>query len=361
MKLALYDAVARFPGTTVLDGMTLEVGDDVDMLAVVGPTGAGKTTLLRVLAGLDRLDAGRLEVRGRDVTGVHVRARNVSMVYQRFVNYPSLRVYDNIASPLQVDRPRPSRRDIEARVREVAERLGIEELLHRLPQDLSGGQRQRVALARALVKEVDLVLLDEPLGNLDYKLREALRQDLKALSRERDALFVYATPEPIDALMMASHVAVLADGRVIQDGPTAEVYRHPRFAEVGRRMGDPPMNLLPCEVRDGRVSVGEDLAFDLPDPPPPGPYLVGVYPHHVRIGELEAGAAFDARLEFAEVVGSDVTMRLRHGPHDLIAVSDQIRHYDLDQTIRARIEADDVYLFDRDDGRIVRSARRKAA
>lgn len=361
MKLALHDAVVRFPGQTVLDGLTLRVEDDVDMLAVVGPGDSGKTTLLRVLAGLDGLDAGRLEVNGRDVTGVHVRKRNVAMVYQRFVNYPSLRVYDNIASPLQVARPRPARREIESRVQEVAERLGIEDLLRRYPEELSGGQRQRVALARALVKDVDLVLLDEPLGNLDYKLRESLRSDLKDLSRERDALFVYATPEPIDALMMASHVAVLAEGRVLQYGPTAQVHRHPSDAEVGRRFSDPPMNLLPCEIRDGSVSVSEQLRFDLPDPPPPGGYLAGVYPHHVRIGDAARGVIFDADLEFAEVVGSDVTMRLRHGSHNLVAVTDQIRHYDLDESLRASVDPKRVYLFDRQDGSIVRTAGAGAA
>lgn len=359
MKLELHGAVKRFAQRTVLDGLTLEVGDDVDMLAVVAPTGAGKTTLLRVLAGLDRLDEGTLKVRGRDVTGVHVRKRNVSMVYQRFVNYPSLRVYDNIASPLQVSRPRPAKREIDTKVREVSERLGIDALLDRLPQELSGGQRQRVALARALIGDVDLVLLDEPLGNLDYKLREALRSDLKALSRERGALFVYATPEPIDALMMASHVAVLGGGRVVQFGRTREVHRNPRNAEVGSRFNDPPMNLLPCRVEDGKVTVSDQLRFGLDDLPPAGDYLLGLYPHHVHVdvrGGAEAdGVRFDAELEFAEVVGSDVTMHLTHARHSLVASSDEFRRYDVGR-VSARIDPTRSYLFDRDGGHLVRNA-----
>lgn len=362
MKLELRDAVKRFRTATALDGLTLEIEDDVDMVAIVAPTGSGKTTLLRALAGLDRLDAGTLKVRGEDVTGVHVQKRNVSMVYQKFVNYPSLRVFDNIASPLQVARPRPAKAEIERRVHAIAEQLGIDMYLRRYPQELSGGQRQRVALARALVKEVDLVLLDEPLGNLDYKLREALRSDLKRLSRERDALFVYATPEPIDALMMASHVAVLAEGRVVQYGPTREVHTVPRNAEVGRRFSEPPMNLLACRVEDGVLEVGAGFRFPLDDAPPDGAFLLGIYPHHLRVHENGAprpgSTRFEARLEFAEVVGSDVTLRLSYEEHTLLALSNEIRSYDLDEALKVDVDPADVYLFDASGGDLVRASDR---
>lgn len=362
MKLELRDAVKRFRTTTALDGLTLEVQDDVDMVAIVAPTGSGKTTLLRVLAGLDGLDSGSLKVRGQDVTGVHVQKRNVSMVYQKFVNYPSLRVFDNIASPLQVARPRPAKAEIERRVHAIAEKLGIDMYLRRYPQELSGGQRQRVALARALVKEVDLVLLDEPLGNLDYKLREALRSDLKQLSRERDALFVYATPEPIDALMMASHVAVLSEGRVVQYGPTREVHTVPENAEVGRRFSEPPMNLLTCHVEDGVVTVGPGFRFPLDDAPADGAFLLGIYPHHLRVlddGSPRPGSArIEARLEFAEVVGSDVTLRLTYDEHTMLALSDKIRSYHLDETVKVDVDPADVYLFDASSGELVRASDR---
>lgn len=366
MKLELHRAVKRFAGRTVLDELSLQVDDDVDMVAIVAPTGSGKTTLLRVLAGLERLDEGSLLVAGADVTKVHVRKRDVAMVYQQFINYPSLTVYDNIASPLQVSRPRPAKSDIDAKVHAIAEQLGIEALLARLPQELSGGQQQRVALARALVGEAELVLLDEPLGNLDYKLRESLRADLKALSQERDSLFVYATPEPVDALMMASHVAVLADGAIVQYGRTEEVYRNPSNAEVGLRFSDPPMNLLPCRVEEGYVTVSETLRLPLEDLPPPGPYLCGLYPHHVRLaaageagsdgGDGGDGVRFDAELEFAEVVGSDVTVRLTHEDHTLIAVTHDIRHYDLGEAVSLRVRPRSVYLFDEQDGHLVRPA-----
>jgi len=362
LKLELRDAVKRYRTATALDGLTLEVDDDVDMVAIVAPTGSGKTTLLRVLAGLDQLDSGSLKVRGEDVTGIHVQKRNVSMVYQKFVNYPSLRVFDNIASPLQVSRPRPSKTEIERRVHAIAEKLGIDAYLRRYPQELSGGQRQRVALARALVKEVDLVLLDEPLGNLDYKLREALRSDLKQLSRERDALFVYATPEPIDALMMASHVAVLSEGRVVQYGPTSDVHAVPRHAEVGRRFSEPPMNLLACRVEDGVVTVGGEFHFPLDDAPSDGAYLLGIYPHHLRVFESgppgPGSTRIEARLEFAEVVGSDVTLRLSYEEHSMLALSDKIRSYHLDETVKVDVDPADVYLFDASNGDLVRASDR---
>jgi len=366
MNLDLRGATKRVPGRTVLDDLDLAVGDDVDMLAVVGPTGAGKTTLLRVLAGLEKLDKGILHVGGRDVTGVHVRKRDVSMVYQKFVNYPSLRVFDNIASPLTTVRPRMERREIERRVHDIAERLDIDAYLRRYPEALSGGQRQRVALARALVKDVELVLLDEPLGNLDYKLREALRSDLKELSRSRDALFVYATPEPIDALMMASHVAVMGDGVILQDGPTRDVHLRPAFDEVGRRFSEPPMNLLDVPVKEGAVELTSDVRLPLGDGDAvsDGTYRVGIYPHHVHVcGDddaplSDASATFDAKLVFAETVGSDVTLNLRVADHDLVALDDEVRTYQLDETLRIRVDARNVYLFDADDGALVRTPER---
>ena len=362
MKLELRGAVRRVPGRTVLDGLDLMVGDEVDMLAVVAPTGAGKTTLLRVLAGLDDLHAGELKVRGVNQTGVHVRQRNVSMVYQKFVNYPSLRVFDNIASPLTTGRPRPSKAEIERRVQAIAEQLGLDAYLSRYPQELSGGQQQRLALARALVKKVDLVLLDEPLGNLDYKLRESLRSDLKDLSRERDALFIYATPEPIDALMMASHVAVMADGKILQYGPTRAVYARPDFAEVGRRFAEPPMNLLECRVKNGVVEVADAFRLPMDDPPQDGRYLLGLYPHHVRVeqdaGTNDGGVRVDAELDFAEVVGSDVTLRLRVAGHPLIALSDDVRTYHLDERLRLRVDPGDAYLYDADSGVLIRASDR---
>src|SRR5438874_2396116 len=211
---------------------------------LLGATQAGKTTLMRVMAGLDAPAKGRVMADGHDVTGKPVRERNVAMVYQQFVNYPSMTVADNIASPLKLRKDALSKREIDVRVNEIAARLHIEPFLRRLPAELSGGQQQRVALARALAKNAPLMLLDEPLVNLDYKLREELREELSNLFATGDSTVVYATTEPTEALLLGGYTAVLDAGELLQYGPTAEVFHKPKSIRVARAFSDPPMNLM---------------------------------------------------------------------------------------------------------------------
>src|ERR1700687_5107851 len=194
--------------------LTLERGT---LSVLLGPTLSGKTSIMRLLAGLDRPTTGRVLVDGKDVTGVDVRQRSVAMVYQQFTNYPSLSVYENIASPLRVQgKPRA---EIEIRVQEAATLLRLAPYLHRMPLPLSGGQQQRTAIARALVKGADLVLLDEPLANLDYKRREELRTELPRISEPSGAIFVYATTEPSEALLLGGRTICMWEGQVLQAGP----------------------------------------------------------------------------------------------------------------------------------------------
>ena len=204
---------------------------------LLGATQAGKTTLLRLMAGLDKPSTGRVLVDGVDVTGQPVRQRNVGMVYQQFINYPSMTVFDNIASPLKL---RGEGREAVARtVQALAEKLHIEAFLLRLPAELSGGQQQRVALARALAKAAPLMLLDEPLVNLDYKLREELRDELSQLFASGESTIVYATTEPAEALLLGGYTAVMDAGELLQYGPTAEVFHQPRSIRVARAFSDP--------------------------------------------------------------------------------------------------------------------------
>ncbi len=192
---------------------------------LLGTTLAGKTTLMQLMAGLRRPTTGEIWFNGRDVTGVAVQKRNVSMVYQQFINYPNLSVFENIASPLRVAHVR--RREIAERVERIAALLQLTPMLQRRPSELSGGQQQRTALARALVKDADLILLDEPLVNLDYKLREELRDELPRLFAGRQCTVVYSTTEPGEALLLGGHTAAMHEGRVTQFGPTGEIYRRP--------------------------------------------------------------------------------------------------------------------------------------
>src|ERR1700756_5762335 len=227
----------------VLQGGTLNV--------LLGPTLSGKTSIMRLLAGLDKPSSGRVLVDGKDVTGFDVRQRSVAMVYQQFINYPSLTVFENIASPLRVQgRPKD---EIDRRVQEAARLLKLEPFMSRTPLQLSGGQQQRTAIARALVKGADLVLLDEPLANLDYKLREELRAELPRIFEASGAIFVYATTEPTEALLLGGRTICMWEGQALQAGETARVYRHPETLRVAQVFSDPPLNLVAVAKRNGSV------------------------------------------------------------------------------------------------------------
>src|SRR5712664_3586149 len=229
--------------------LTLERGT---LSVLLGPTLSGKTSIMRLLAGLDKPATGRVLVDGKDVTGFDVRQRSVAMVYQQFINYPSLTVYENIASPLRVQgKPRA---EIDKRVQEAANLLRLEPYMNRTPLQLSGGQQQRTAIARALVKGADLVLLDEPLANLDYKLREELRTELPRIFEASGAIFVYATTEPSEALLLGGNTVCMWEGQILQAGDTSKVYRHPDTMRVAQVFSDPPLNIVGIEKKNGQVA-----------------------------------------------------------------------------------------------------------
>src|SRR6201995_5874228 len=241
---------------TIRDGaLTLEKGT---LSVLLGPTLSGKTSIMRLLAGLDKPTTGKVLVDGQDVTGFDVRQRSVAMVYQQFINYPSLTVFENIASPLRVQgKPRAA---IDSRVREAANLLKLEPYLDRTPLQLSGGQQQRTAIARALVKGADLVLLDEPLANLDYKLREELRTELPRIFEASGAIFVYATTEPSEALLLGGRTVCMWEGQVLQAGDTSNVYRHPETLRVAQVFSDPPLNIVGIQKTDGSVQYSGGVA-----------------------------------------------------------------------------------------------------
>src|SRR5690242_5522017 len=267
--------------------LTLEKGT---LSVLLGPTLSGKTSIMRLLAGLDKPTGGRVLVDGKDVTGIDVRQRSVAMVYQQFINYPSLSVYENIASPLRVQgKPRT---EIERRVREAAKLLRLEPFLSRTPLQLSGGQQQRTAIARALVKGADLVLLDEPLANLDYKLREELRTELPRIFEASGAIFVYATTEPSEALLLGGDTICMWQGRVLQAGASSKVYRQPETLRVAQVYSDPPLNIVNIEKKNGAVyypggmqAPTAGLYLGLAD----GAYRVGFRAHQIEVGRHATG------------------------------------------------------------------------
>jgi glycerol transport system ATP-binding protein len=294
---------------------------------LLGPTLAGKTSLMRLMAGLDPPTRGRILVDGRDVTGLPVRARNVAMVYQQFINYPSLTVFENIASPLRVA-GRPST-EINAKVKRAAEILKLGPFLGRRPLELSGGQQQRTAIARALVKGAGLVLMDEPLANLDYKLREELREELPRIFAESRAVFVYATTEPTEALLLGGNTATLHHGRVTQFGPTAQVYRRPHDLVTAQVFSDPPLNVLAGRKADGRIVFAEGLAMPaagafatLPD----GPYTFGFRAHHLDLERpKDTALELPAIVAVAEITGSESYIHVDVGENRFVALAPGVR------------------------------------
>jgi len=343
----------------VFDNISKIVGGEIHILptdlrlapgsfnTLLGRTGAGKTTLLRLMAGLDRPSGGRISIQGRDVTRLPVRRRSVAMVYQQFVNYPDFTVFDNIASPLKV--AGVDQTEIERRVREVAEMMHLEDFIDRLPAELSGGQQQRVALARALVKDADLLLLDEPLANLDFKLREELRLELRNVLTRSNAIVVYATAEPQEALALGGNTIIVDRGRVLQQGPAAGVYRRPGSVRTAQLVGDPPMNVVAGRIGDAAIQLGEDNPVAAPEhlrALPEGSYLFGVRPNHVLMKRrAPSDIEIRTRVELAEISGSETSIHFSHGGSSWVSRQEGVYPLGVDEPISVYIEPKRVFAF----------------
>ncbi len=349
MQLTLEAIVKKVGPQTWLHAMGLAPRSGA-VTVLLGATQAGKTSLMRIMAGLDVPTSGRVLVDGQSVVGVPVRERNVAMVYQQFINYPSLRVRENIASPLKLR----GERDIEQRVRALAEKLHIDMFLDRYPAELSGGQQQRVALARALAKDAPLMLLDEPLVNLDYKLREELRDELTALFAAGDSTVIYATTEPGEALLLGGYTAVMDAGELLQYGPTAEVFHNPQSLRVARAFSDPPMNLMAASVRAtgasaGAVGVQLDggplLSLPLP-PTTTGQVTVGMRASAMRVSARDGDVELAGQVELAEISGSDTFVHFETPVGELVAQLTGVHYFDLGARLPLFFSPDSVFVFD---------------
>ncbi len=300
-------AITRREGTATYIYETSQVFQPGTFNVLLGATRSGKTTLMQVMAGIQKPSTGRILHNGKDVTQTAVQKRNVSMVYQQFINYPMLSVYENIASPLRV--AGIAEVDIKQRVGKVAELLRLTPMLQRRPSELSGGQQQRTAIARAVVKDSDLIFLDEPLANLDYKLREELREELPKLFAGRNAIVFYATTEPHEALLFGGNTATLHEGRIVQYGPTAEVYRQPNSLLSARVFSDPPINVLHVEKRGGTLTLGSDIKWKAAGPIASlsdGTYEMGLRPHHVLpTSAREKDTQLSGQVLVTEISGSE--------------------------------------------------------
>ncbi len=332
--------------------LTFEAGT---LNILLGPTLSGKTSLMRLMAGLDQPTSGSVHFAGHDVTGIAVQKRNVAMVYQQFINYPNLSVFENIASPLRI--AGVPQGEIKERVAKVASLLKLENMLRRLPQELSGGQQQRTALARALVKGADLVLLDEPLANLDYKLREELREELPKLFAETGSIFVYATTEPSEALLLGGNTATLHEGRVSQFGPTIEVYNRPQNLITARTMSDPPINTLPVTKLNNSMlfksHVEVPLLGRLPDLPDDD-YTIAFRPHHLYLSRhSEQAIGVNAKVAVTEITGSESYVHVDVAGIRWVLLATGIHNIDVGETIEIFMDPSLFYVFDKDDSLVV--------
>lgn len=314
---------------------------------LLGTTLSGKTTLMRLMAGLEKPSTGEVWFDGENVTGVPVQRRGVAMVYQQFINYPNFTVFDNIASPLSVAGESKDR--IRARVGEIADLLKLTPLLDRLPGELSGGQQQRTALARALVKNAPLVLLDEPLANLDYKLREELRDELPRLFRDTGATVVYATSEPLEALMLGGHTATLHEGRVTQYGSTAAIYREPEDLLSAKVFSDPPINTAAIEKKAGMFYLTDSVAWTVPGPLrqiEDGPYTIGIRPHHVSVEPRGDDAiSITGTVQITEISGSASIIHFHLKDNSWVSESHGIHPYKVGESARLYLDIARCFYF----------------
>ena len=339
--------------------MTLEYGS---LNILLGPTLSGKTSMMRLLAGLDKPSSGEILLNGKNVVGLPVQKRNVAMVYQQFINYPSLSVFENIASPLRI--AKLDRKTVNTRVNEVAELLGLGPYLQRQPLQLSGGQQQRTALARALVKDAELVLLDEPLVNLDYKLREELRKELPRIFKNRKSIVVYATTEPTEALLLGGKTATLSEGRVTQFGDTLDVFYRPRDLVTAQRFSDPPLNLATVSKQGKQLNLGS-VSIPLPDNASlltDGEYLLGVRPHHLSLVQQSASSIkLVAPVTVSEITGSESFIHLDFAGQPWVALVPGIHSHVAAQAIAFYLDINQFFLFNSEGELVFAPVRKEGA
>ena len=333
---------------TVLKDLDLEIADK-EFLVLLGPSGCGKTTTMRIIAGLETATKGRVLMGDRDVTNMHPRDRNVAMVFQNYALYPHMKVAENIGYPLKVAKVKAAEK--KARVAEAAEKVDLTPYLQRYPRDLSGGQRQRVALARALVRDPEIFLLDEPLSNLDAKLRVAMRAEIKHLQRNLGVTMIYVTHDQIEAMTLADRVVLLNDGEIQQIGTPDDIYDDPDNLFVAGFIGSPPMNFVegrreddrftaagvavPCGHGDGALTLGfraEDVVFD-----EDGPF---------------SGTVFEV-----EPTGEATYVVLNLGQTRVMVRADKKFRPQVDAPIRFSVTAERILFFDSASGKRLRKEK----
>jgi len=344
-EVSLREVTKRWGHFAAVDSVSLDIADR-EFVVFLGPSGCGKTTTMRMIAGLEDATSGEIAIDGRVVNDVPARDRDLAMVFQNYALYPHMTVAENIAYPLKVRGQSRSARYEAARG--AARRVELEDLLDRRPAQLSGGQRQRVALARAIVREPRLFLMDEPLSNLDAKLRTAMRAQLKHLQRELAITTIYVTHDQVEAMTLADRIVILRDGKLQQIGSPLEVYDRPANVFIAGFIGNPPMNLLEGALADGRFSPEGIDAFALPGTRD-GRVVVGARPDHVALTGPDDG---DIRgtVYAVEQLGEGALVTVEAGPHRLVVSAPRATPVREDETVGLSLEREALHFFDGDTG-----------
>ncbi|HVH64177.1 MAG TPA: sn-glycerol-3-phosphate ABC transporter ATP-binding protein UgpC [Candidatus Dormibacteraeota bacterium] len=303
MASVTYDHVVKryTADLTVVKDFNVEIKDK-EFMVLVGPSGCGKSTVLRMLAGLEAISEGKILIGDRVVNNVAAKDRDIAMVFQSYALYPHMSVYDNMAFPLQMQHMKKS--EIDKRVRNASRILGLDNFLNRKPRALSGGQRQRVALGRAIVRSPKVFLLDEPLSNLDAKLRGQTRVELQKLHRDLQTTFLYVTHDQVEAMTMGDRIAIMNGGILQQVGTPGDIYDHPANLFVAGFIGTPTMNFVPANVTDGSAKAS-GFEVKLPQSVPPQKGTIGFRPEAITDRVTDGGATLDMKVDVVERLGSD--------------------------------------------------------
>lgn len=333
----------QFPGVTALDDISFDVKDG-EFFVLLGPTGAGKTTTLRVIAGLEHQESGSVLFDGEAVDNLTPSDRDIALVFQQYSLYPTMSVYDNLAFPLRSPLRRKSAEEIRKKVEDTAEKLRISHLLKRKTAHLSGGEMQRVSIGRAIVRSPRVFLMDEPLSNLDAKLREALRIELQHLQKTQGSTTLFVTHDQIEALTMADRIAVLNEGRIIQIGTPEDIYDRPATTFIAQLVGSPRINLYNARREDDTISIS-DSDVHLPAPrgsKPPSEFLVGIRPENVN---PDPKGNFTGQLVLAEPLGVETILHIQSGQRTLLSLVPGMTTYHLGDVMKFNIAFEHIHYF----------------
>ena len=341
----------RFGGTPVVIDVSARI-DKGEFVVILGPSGCGKSTILRMIAGLEEVDSGQIHIAGRRVETLPPKARGCAMVFQNYALYPHLSVQGNIEYGLRVaGMPRADR---DRKVKQVATLLELDTLLQRKPSQLSGGQRQRVAIARAIAREPDVFLFDEPLSNLDAKLRTSTRLELRKLHDRIGATSIFVTHDQSEAMTLADRIIILSEGRIAQTGPPSQIYRKPTNLFVAGFVGTPPMNVFPGRVSESSNSVVIDLGIQAeillehPGLGPGQPVSFGIRPEDVHIGD----SGYTARIEHIEDIGAHRLLHCQLGTGEIVVQESSRIDRSRGDELRLSFPRDEISLFDSEGERI---------